>query len=56
MIQVATDFLYMGGHALYVWLSYGAAFMLIIFQLISLRRKRRKLFRDLTDQQIRNTG
>jgi|TARA_B100000686_G_C16719641_1_gene934136 heme exporter protein D len=56
MIQAASDFFCMGGHALYVWLSYGAAFMLIIFQLISLRAKRRQLFRDLTDQQIRNTG
>tara|TARA_A100001037_G_C15137105_1_gene631731 strand:- start:2022 stop:2192 length:171 start_codon:yes stop_codon:yes gene_type:complete len=56
MIDRIIEFFSMGGHGLYVWLSYGAAVILISFLVVSLRRKKRRLLRDLADQQLRNRG
>lgn len=32
------DFLAMGGHGLYVWSSYGAALLLVLFELFRLKQ------------------
>lgn len=39
-----SDFLNMGGHALYVWLSYGLTLAIFLLNLLSLWLKRRAFF------------
>jgi len=50
------DFLAMGGHALYVWLSYGAALLVVVYNVVSLRWARRRHIREATDQLRRGAG
>lgn len=38
------DFLNMGGHALYVWLSYAITLVLFLYNLLSLWLKKRAFF------------
>lgn len=40
------EFLAMGGHGLYVWASYTIALIMIVINLTSPRRLRRKLVKD----------
>jgi heme exporter protein D len=37
-----SEFFHMGGYALYVWGSYGAAFLLIFMEMILLRSRSRQ--------------
>ncbi len=39
-----SDFLNMGGHALYVWLSYAITLVLFLYNLLSLWLKKRAFF------------
>lgn len=39
-----TDFLHMGGHALYVWLSYGITLCIFIYNLLAVWLKKRAFF------------
>ena len=41
-----SDFLAMGKHGLYVWLSYGVAVLVIAANVLALRRQRRRFFRE----------
>jgi heme exporter protein D len=41
------DFLAMGNHGLYVWLSYGVALTVIAANVLAVRRSRRKLLREI---------
>jgi heme exporter protein D len=50
------DFLAMGGHGLYVWLSYGAALLVVLYNVLSLRLARRRHIREATDRLRRNAG
>lgn len=50
------EFLAMGGHALYVWLSYGAALLVVLYNVLSLRLARRRHIREATDRLRRNAG
>ena len=50
------DFLAMGGHGLYVWLSYGAALLVVLYNVLSLRVARRRHLRAATDRLRRNAG
>jgi heme exporter protein D len=40
------DFLAMGGHALYVWLAYGAAVLVVVGNVVSVRVSRRRYLRE----------
>ncbi|MFU8815328.1 MAG: heme exporter protein CcmD [Pseudomonadales bacterium] len=44
----------MGGHGLYVWLSYGAALIMMLYNVISVRFRLRRFFRQSTDQERRS--
>jgi len=48
-----SDFFAMGGYAFYVWLSYGAAFILLIGLTIISIRKRRNLLNEIRSKQAR---
>lgn len=50
------DFLAMGRHGLYVWLSYGVALLVIAANVLALRRSRRKLLRQLKASARRQQG
>jgi heme exporter protein D len=41
------EFLSQGGYAYFVWMSYGAALGLILFEIIQVRRERRTIFSRL---------
>lgn len=44
------EFLAMGGHGLYVWLSYGAAALVVGYNVLSVRLERRRVLRDARDR------
>ena len=48
-----SDFLLMGGHALYVWLSYGMGLFIIVFSYVQPALARKSLIRDLAQRQRR---
>ena len=43
-------FLAMGGHGLYVWLSYAAAAIIVAYNILSVNLRRRRFFRLAADQ------
>ena len=45
-----TSFLEMGGHALYVWLSYGIAAFIVAVNFISPMLTRKKIIKDIERQ------
>ncbi len=45
-----SDFIDMGGHALYVWLSYAITCMLFVYNLLSLWLKKRAFFNQAKRQ------
>ncbi len=47
------EFLAMGGHGLYVWSSYGAAVIIVIYNVVSVRLRLRRFFREARDRQRR---
>jgi len=49
--QTLSEFFAMGGYAFYVWSSFGLTALLAIWELLSLRYRRRKAFK-LIKQQI----
>ena len=40
------DFIAMGGHGLYVWLSYSAAFIVVLANVFGVRMARNRVFRQ----------
>jgi len=48
-----SDFFAMGGYAFYVWLSYGAAFVLLMALTIVSVRGRKNLFNQIRSKQAR---
>lgn len=44
----SADFFNMGGYALYVWGSFGLAFIALVAEVVSLIRRRRTLLRNLS--------
>lgn len=46
-------FLHMGGHGVYVWLSYGVGFLVFITAIISPLIKRKKIYNELLQLQRR---
>ena len=50
------EFLGMGGHALSVWLSYGAALVIMLYNLLSARRQQRLALQDVRDRMRREAG
>lgn len=44
------EFLAMGGHGLYVWLSYGAALIIVLYNVISVRVRLRRMLADVRDR------
>lgn len=40
------DFLSMGGHGLYVWMSYGASVIVVLTNVIAVKRARSRAFRE----------
>lgn len=51
--QSFADFVAMGGHGLYVWLSYGAALIIVIYNVVSVRLGLRRFFREARARQRR---
>ncbi len=43
------EFLAMGGHGLYVWLSYGAAAIMVAYNVVSVRLRERRALQDVRD-------
>lgn len=41
-----SELLAMGGHGLYVWLSYGLSLLVIVWNVWRLRSERRRFFRE----------
>ncbi|MDT8407679.1 MAG: heme exporter protein CcmD [Methylococcales bacterium] len=41
-----TDFFAMGGHGLYVWLSYAIAMLVFVYNMVASRVKRRVFFKQ----------
>ena len=50
------EFLAMGGHGLYVWLSYGAALAVVLYNLLSVRRRERRWVREYLDRDRRHSA
>lgn len=48
------EFIEMGGHGFYVWLSYGLTAIVILFNVIRPLRQRSQLVRQLQQQNKRN--
>jgi len=48
------EFLAMGGHGLYVWLSYGAAVAVVLYDLVSVRWRERRWVREYRDRALRH--
>lgn len=51
--ETFSDFLNMGGHALYVWLCYGLGLFLLVLNLVLPVLSRRTLLRELWQRQRR---
>lgn len=49
-----TEFFLMGGHALYVWLSYGVGFFIILLIYIQAIIARKSIIQDLAQRQRRD--
>jgi heme exporter protein D len=47
-------FMTMGGHGVYVWLSYGAGLAVVLFNLLSVRIRERRYLREQVDQARRH--
>jgi len=41
-----TDFLGMGGHGFYVWLSYAIAALVVVYNIVSVQLKKRIFFKQ----------
>ena len=50
------EFVAMGGHGLYVWLSYGAAIGVVLYNQWSVRRRERRWVRDYLDRERRHAS
>ncbi|MFW6093577.1 MAG: heme exporter protein CcmD [Pseudomonadota bacterium] len=50
------EFLAMGEHGLYVWLSYGAALIIVVYNVVSVRLRLRRFFDEARAQQRRRQG
>ncbi len=48
-----SEFLAMGGHGLYVWLSYALGLVLIVYNLLAPRRERKRLLAEQTRRLLR---
>jgi len=52
--ETFTEFLLMGGHALYVWLSYGVGLFIILLVYIQPILARRSIIQELSQRQRRD--
>ncbi|WP_249960779.1 heme exporter protein CcmD [Histophilus somni] len=52
--QSWSDFFYMGGHGLYVWLSYGISFLAIVGLGLQNIYLRKALFKEIQREQLRS--
>lgn len=50
------EFIAMGGHGLYVWLSYGAGLIIVIFNVVAARVKFRRALQTVRDRERRRTA
>jgi heme exporter protein D len=50
------EFLAMGGHGLYVWMSYGAALIILLYNVLSVRLRLRRVLRRAEDLDRRDAG
>jgi heme exporter protein D len=51
-----SGFLAMGGHGLYVWLSYGAGVAVVAYNVLSVRWRERRWVREYLDRQRRHSA
>ena len=47
MMETLSQFFYMGGHGFYVWSAYGMATLLLVGELVFLRRRRKQAIERL---------
>lgn len=50
------EFIAMGGHGLYVWLSYGAGLIIVIYNVVAARVKFRRAMQTVRDRERRRTA
>ena len=43
------EFIAMGGHGFYVWFSYGASMLVVVANVVVVRRSRRRHLREMAD-------
>lgn len=48
-----SEFIHMGGHGLYVWISYATALLVILFNIVMPMRMRKQFFVEQARQQRR---
>lgn len=48
------EFVAMGGHGLYVWLAYGAALIIVAYNVISVRVRQRRALQHVRDRARRH--
>ena len=51
-----TEFLAMGGHGLYVWMSYAAALGVVLYNQLAVRSRERRWVREYLDRERRHAG
>lgn len=54
--RTIADFVAMGGHGLYVWLSYAAALGVVLYNVLSVRLRERRYLREHLDRERRHAG
>ena len=47
--ETFADFVAMGGHGFYVWFSYGASILVVVANVVIVRRSRLRYIRELQD-------
>ncbi len=55
IIKHLAHFFEMGGYALYVWLAYGALFLMLMINVFLPRRKQKQLLKKLRTEMEENT-
>jgi heme exporter protein D len=50
------EFLAMGGHGLYVWMSYGAALIIVLYNVLSVRLRLRRFYLQAADLERRGAA
>lgn len=50
------EFIAMGGHGLYVWLSYGAGLIIVVYNVVAARMKQKRALQTVRDRERRRAA